>query len=706
MKCRPFFIGILAVIAALFLGATASASTYDLNVFPSMASSCPCSPVTPQHVQVSVKNLYQYPDTFSFSLDGPSGFTSQIQQNVIVSPGETKALDLFLINIGCNVIPGNYHFTVKSKSGTTGETQSKSLDLEVLNCYDVQLSIDNKYKEVCIEENKSAVYYLSIDNRGKYSDTYTLSASASWAVFSDNKITVEPGKMKTVALALFPPESATGLQAVNVEVSSQKFYAKDSDTVQLNLQDCYQMAADLQPAEVSICLGEVITQKLLISNLGMKSDTYSVFVPNWVTVDKPVVTVSPKGTAEVTLSLKPAQKGKTFFNVTVASPKDTSKTLSAVVTADECRGVAVIMSPPQLSVCQTVPAEFMVSVKNLGTIQDTFNITATEGVPEFSKLSLNPGETREFKLSVSNLTQTGTRKVTIAAASGQITDSASSDITVENCYGASVDLTPQEQSACFGSVINYTTAIRNTGKLADTYTMRVESELASITRQVQLSAGELRMEYFSITVPETSASKTYPVKVTINSSHIQSSASSTLSGKSRADCYSVQISVKDDTSKVALCNATTVPVKVKNTGERLANFTVSVSGPSWVYLSPDSVQLSSGQEQEVYLYFSPCFNVPKGVYPVQVSVSSPFTQATKEIAVGVVENITNGGVTVTSPSGTGGPNVTVPGANASKGNVTGWLIGDSNTWKVLAIVIITIIIIIILAIRFILLAKK
>jgi len=614
MKGKIFFPILSLTFAFLFLLGPAKAASFDLQVTPSIISACPCSSITPQNVQVSVNNLYQYPDTFSFVIDAPPGFTAQVQQNLVINPGDTRKLDLFLINVGCNVVPGDYQITIKANSGTTGDTLTKTLTVEALNCYDVQLNIESKYKGLCIEENTTGIFYMNVENNGKYTDTYTLSTSVAWASFSDNSLTIEAGKSKSVAMALTPPADLRGVQAVNVQVKSQNFYSSDSDTVQLNIQDCYGMSADLQPTETTVCLGEIVGQKLTITNTGINNDTYFITVPSWVTASKSQVSVNSKSGEIIDLSLQPTQKGKTYFNVSVVSLKDPSirKIFTSIVDVQECKGVAVVISPSQSFVCQGVDFEFTVYVKNLGTIQDTFDLTTTAGFLDANKVIVNPGETAELKLRVGNFTSPGNYTVKVKAQSGSVVDESEVQGTVENCYSATLDIAPQSQSVCFNALINYTVAIKNTGELSDSYTMAVESVLGNMTRQFSIGPGQVRMEYFTIQVPSNPPAGDHAIKVTLSSDHTFVSGQSALEIKPESSCYSIQIISMDD-RLIPLCNASSLPVIIKNTGEKSDTYSISLQGPQWAYVSPNSVQLSGGQQQEVYLYFSPCYGVEQKV---------------------------------------------------------------------------------------------
>jgi uncharacterized membrane protein len=702
MKRNLLVFGLAISLAFAFLNSAAFAESFEFQVMPSITSACPCSSLTPQNVQVSVHNLYQYPDTYSFTVDAPPGITAQVQQSLVVNQGDTRSLDLFLINIGCSVMPGDYNVVIKAKSGTTGDVLTKTLNLQVLNCYEVQLGVDTRFKDMCIEENASSIFYLTLQNAGKFSDTYDLSSSVSWAVFSDDPVTVDAGKSKTVAMALTPPSGMKGVQTITVSVKSQNYYSTDSDTVQLNVQGCYSMTADLQPSQVSICLGEVVTQKLTISNTGTKADTFSVILPNWVTADRASVLIDAKKTADVILTLTPSQKGRTFFNVTAVSVRDPNEraVIPASVDAQECRGVAVIVTPASAYVCQGVEAGFTVAVKNLGMIQDTFNVTASSGVLEFNKLVLDPKETKEFSLKVANAAP-GNYSVNVKAESDGIYDGDTVSVVVDNCYSASMDMSPQNTSVCAGAAVNYTVAIKNTGKLSDTYTLAVQSPIAgNVSRQFTLGPGQVRMEYFTVQTPSDPQANEYAIMVSLHSEHSSASSQSILTVKPKSSCYSVQIAPQAETHLVQICNASTMAVTIKNTGQNRDSYNLSVDGPSWAYISPNVLDLSGGQQQVVFIYFSPCFGAETKVYEIGVKASSAFIQSSQNIAVGVVENLT-GMPPITPPPAGNETNAT------GGGNVTGLILGlDSNQWKLVAIIIITLIIIIILAARFIMLAKK
>jgi len=163
---------------------------------------------------------------------------------------------------------------------------------------------------------------------------------------------------------------------------------------------------------------------------------------------------------------------------------------------------------------------------------------------------------------------------------------------------------------------------------------------------------------------------------------------------------------KDGALALDVCNATTVPIVMKNTGEKSSGYVLSVKeGPAWVYISPDSVYLDSGEEKIIYLYITPPFEAESGAYIVTVNARSDHAQFDLRIPFTLGTNVTvhGGEANITGENVTSGVslNVTFP-----ENNITGLIITKGDTWKVLVVGIITILIIIILVIRFALLIKK
>ncbi len=698
----------------------------DIGTVTNPFSTCP-EPITALDIYVYVTNLGDSADTFEMSLEMPNGWNGQIQSDIMLDSGERDNLDLFLINIPNDADPGVYEVTVTATSmSDPSDVESETLYIEILSCHVVEVNIADAYEEICEEDDASVTYSIDITNRGRWTETFDLSASVSWASFSTNSVNLGPDETETVTLTLTPPEDLIGVQNVLVTAESTSSYAEDAVTVQLNIKNCYDFSLNLQPTENTVCLGRSADYTLRINNVGLEPDTYTLSAPSWVSLETNTITVGVNQEEEVGVTVTPEQTGSLEFTIEVVSENEAGleKNVTGVVNSNECRGVAVIVFPSQTTVCSGIPVEYTVSVKNTGTIAETFGLTASMGVLEQDTVMLEPGETREVTLTVDTSELSGTEIITITASSDTISDQVETELVLENCYSATITITPDNQSACPYSRINYTIIVENTGELSDSYTLEFEELMQEFYLESETSK--------TFTFPVFSdTSGAYLITARIYSDHISVSDDATLLITPLDICYSVELTAEEETTTTETNKAIAIPIAVKNMGERPDTYDLSISGPEWVYLSPTMIELEPGQTVNAYIYVSPPFGTPAGAYTITVDANSLYSQSSIEIETNVISDVTAPPEEPEENVTTGEENVTVGEEENVTGdeenitlvindtgrvvidttpdNVTGLFLGDDEErplWKTLTVAVITVIIIIILIVRFAFLWKK
>lgn len=712
----------------------------DIGTVSNPFSTCP-EPITAVDVYVYVTNLGDSSDTFEMSLDVPDDWNEQIQSEIMLGSGERGKLDLFLLNVPSGTNPGIYDVTVTAKSKSDpSDVNSKKFYIEILPCHVVDLDVTDASKEVCEEDKTPVAYNIDITNMGKLREEFSLSASVSWSSFSSNSVELNPDETKTVALTLTPPEGLMGVQNVLVTAQSTSSYAKDTASLQLDIKNCYDFDLNLQPTEDRVCLGKSIDYVLKINNIGLKADTYSISAPGWITLEASTITVEANQKGEITVSVKPEQTGKLSFNIDVSSDNEAGleRSITGTVISNECRSVAAFVFPSQTTVCSGIPVEYTISIKNTGTIEDEFELTSSLGILDKDMIMLGPGETMDVKLDVDTSDLTGTETITIRVSSEAVSDEAKTELVLENCYSATVTVTPDEQSACPYSRINYTVIVENTGELADSYILIFEEFM----QEFDLGSGKSKVLTFPV-FSDTSGAYIITAKLR-SDHHISISDDATLLITPLETCYSVELTAEVTEKSTETNKATVIPVEVKNTGEQPDTFDISVSGPEWVYLSPIKTDLDSGESISVYIYISPPFGTAAGTYTATLSANSLYSQSSIEIDATVISDVTAPPEPPTEPENVtedggeeenvtaGDENVTVEGEDnvtveeadnitlvindtgsvvidTTPDNVTGLFLGgdeDRPLWKTVTVAVITIIIIVILIIRFAFLWKK
>lgn len=705
---------LLTVLVALIVSVSpVLAQTYEtitINDIADVAHGICPKPILPQDVSIVITNLGTLPSmytttfqVYSFSGLEITGEWEQWSLPVMPDVGHSDALPFYLIPyhvLPSEVEPGEYTVKVTVESGLTKETFSREFAVKILSCYVVDMDIAEKEKEVCEESGEPVVFEISVTNKGKGADTFKLSASVDWASLPDSIENLEPEETETINLILNPPEGLIGLQTITVTAQSRGArYARDTEDVKLNILNCYDFDASIQPSESDACLGRSVRFYLSIENTGMETDTYTITAPGWVVLETPVtLDVGESRMIEVTAT--PEQLGASTFELLVSSVNEETETLSGSVNTEDCRDVVVIASPSEVTACAGMAAGFDVTVKNRGTVEDTFDLVTALGSLGKTKVDLEPGESETVKLSIDTTGLIGTYMVEIVASSDEISDRSTVTLVIEDCYSAELNITPESHTTCPLTRMDYTVVLKNTGKLNDIYMVKFED----VTQEITMGSGESQTFSFPAYAEESGA---YVINVSARSEHVSVEVQSILIVKTAEQCFSLQLT-GDETAVVELYKAVALAINVRNTGENPDTYQLEVQGPAWAYLSPESISLEPGQEDDVYLYLSPSEESDTGTHTVIISASSSNAQAEYQVTVGVALDITDLNVTPTPSEGDNvTENVTTGNIILTLGNITGALIeeGERPLWKTIVVAVITVIIIIILIVRFVILVK-
>lgn len=680
MRCFAGKIMALAVLLALSVPFVSAYSDMGMALSNERISGCPGYAIP---VDLTLTNNDDVTHTYSLSLELPQGW--KFMDNGFLQPslgplaaGKSEKI-MFWINPPV-AAPGIYDAQVRAKMGV--DENSKKLEVEVLKCYDVSVSVPETV-DVC--NGAGFQYAFSVANNGKSTEEFDVVVSGSWgAELYRESVVIAAGKTANLAFNVASPQSGK----LTVKAVSRTSYAMNEKYTQLNVNNCYDFSADLEPKEASACVGGSAKFVLHMRNLGTSGDAYAINAPPWVVPSQGNVTLLSSGESYVEILTYPEVKGRAAFELTVVSkglPK-LEKKLAGAVEAKDCRGVEVLVYPATQEVCGGLPATFKVAVKNTGMNPDSYELQTDTGSMDTDKVNVEAGETKEAILTIDTRgAEFGERPVTVAAMSGDVIGHNSAQLAVRNCYAAELAVSPEKAGVCFGDedAIVYTMAIKNVGKFADNYTILADGEAIGF---VNLAPGELSMlsaEVNASGFAEGTRNMTFGIK----SEHAAKEAVLVVTVKPRSACYGIDISSENDAVRVEPGNGTAIAVKIKDTGDKADTFAIETNGSSWVYVSQNNVSLEAGGESYVYLYVSPGYDTMKDVYNISLRVKSENAEKEMMFRVGV-------GVT---PETAGQTGISIP---------TGGIISLSgNTGKVVLLALIVLVIIIILTVKFVLFVK-
>lgn len=700
-----FFAGVLAALFALSVLAMpafasevglqfidrATGNEYGIPPQANPVEICP-GPLIEKDATLKVSNVGPSTDTYYFSLqDMPIGWIvsqSKIQPYIMLASGESKLLNLFVLNTyyaepGVYTQPGTYFFTIKTVSGTDPSyVILKRIQVNILPCFALQLTADQASRETCSEKAEDVGYTLTLKNSGKSRDIFDISAPSP-AKLSTASISLEPNQSSTFTVTV-PSSGLQGSNAIPVVARGRVTKASANVTLTLNVKDCYSSDIAIDPVKQAGCLGKTAQFKLRIKNTG-NGDAYELSLPGWVTADATRFNLDRDAAKEVTLTANPATQGKLSVDVSITSgDKPATKKVSAELDVAECRDIVVIASPASSTVCKGEIAAFDVTVKNRGILEDTITVSASAGSLNLNKLTLAAGQSQTLQLNVdTSAMDIGKSTIEITATDGKVSDKASVDVNVDNCYSSSLEITPNNKSICPFTGFNYTIRLTNTGRQPDSYVMKFKN----IAENASLASGQSASWDIPVYSEEPGV---YSLTATAESGRSKSNASAVLVVQPLGKCYAVDVKAAEQATRSKVNEAKTVSLTIKNTGIIADDYTLSVDGPSWAYVSPDKVSLEPGVQADVYLYISP---------PLEADNRSV------NIVVNVKSNHAAASTAVTALVG----NATLPtGGGFTLDNLTGAIIydeGSMSSWKVAAIAIIALAIVIILIVRFVLLVK-
>ncbi|MFQ5647996.1 MAG: hypothetical protein ACE5FW_02060, partial [Candidatus Aenigmatarchaeota archaeon] len=556
----------------------------------------------------------------------------------------------------------------------------------------LELKAQESSQEACTELSEPVVFNLDLTNKGKESEDIELSIQGEpeWASLSETEVSVGPSQTKTLELSV-NPEGLAGTQTITVNARSKESYARASGTVQLTVSDCFEFNAYLTPSEAGTCLKSTAEYGLVVENNG-DTDTYRIVTPDWVKADADYLSLPGGQSREVGITATPRETGDLEFELEVSSERapDMARKVTGSIKVEECRDVAVILAPSEREVCQGRSTDFKVTVKNLGSVEDVFTLVTNFGSLDVTKVILEPGESKDLKLTLDTSELVGDRLIEVMASSNGIFDKANAVVNSKYCHGVSVAIEPDEVETCPCSRVNYKVTVENTGEFQESYILT----FSNASKNVTLGPGGKKSFNYAFTLP-CDAEGVYNISASAVSEKAEGTGTSRLAVKKSEDCWSVQMA-KGGQATVQISKSAVVPVVVKNIGEQPATYTLSIEGPEWVYLEPDELDLDQGEERTAYLYISPPYGIEEGSYSAGISADSEHASTSFDLTIEVVTNAT--GVTnktvIINDTGTG-----------MDVSITGQVTGVIPAWKTIVVGVITIIIIVILVVRFAFLVK-
>jgi len=365
---------------------------YQLQALEDVKHTCPGDS---QNFNFRLTNNGQFLDTYTLDLGGEfASRTSLSNTQFSLSPGQSKDFSAS-VETGEND-EGEHTFTTRVRPQLGTSIQAATSTLMVDPCYDFKLQTDQDFLEFC--ENSQRTVPITVQNQGSTSNIFNLNLNGpEWANINKNKLDIAEGGTGTVDLILAPAYGVQGAFQVEFTAEPERGNVKAMNTFNVNIKKCHSVNIDIERDADRICNSLENTYSVLVRNDGEFEKEYNIEVegPDWATLDKRSLSLTPGQEDELTLNINPP------FNVIPATYSikvkatatdsnivaDTDEIALSAVTRDECFQAIINAEEKDVKLPYDTTATVPIIIENRGTYTGTYDLSITGTASDFTYLN-------------------------------------------------------------------------------------------------------------------------------------------------------------------------------------------------------------------------------------------------------------------------------------------------------------------------------
>ena len=240
-------------------------------------------------------------------------------------------------------------------------------------------------------------------------------------------------------------------------------------------------------------------------------------------------------------------------------------------------------------------------------------------------VSLEPGKgtVGDYKLNFDVVTELGNAK-----------KSREIDVNVKKCYGLKIGLEKEKDLVCGEAV--YDVKIENKGAFSEEIELGTNFEWVEIKNKTLILKGGGEKDIQLTLKPDVSGSFDVEVSGVITSNpDIKASGKIKIDAASKEECYKATVDTKKDV--INYYSEEYYNVDVVNDGLKKAYYNISLDGPSWASISPNSLQLNPGQKGNLNLYVGPEEDIKADNYKIVLKLDSYGVVYSEELNVKLIK---------------------------------------------------------------------
>ena len=507
-------------------------------------------------------------------------------------------------------------------------------------CNDCVLQVVPVANNIC--QGEPAVYDITITNVYDQPKAITLSAAGDITLRSDmpSQIVVGSYETQTVRVSFTPTQASIGQHRISVTATG--YGADDSDDAIFTVNDCYAVDVSIAQPEIRLCEAAVGRLDFTVRNNGQKQDTYSISVsgiPSTLGVSFVDGQMSLAPGASRTSSLTITAKGKVYgdyeLQLNAVSPTE-SYSKKFKVSLTNCY-YSSVTAPAVFETCPAAGLTYTVAVKNSGCAQDNYVLALSGDCRarlNTNTIMLGPGETKDVAVTLDSVI--GSCEAILTATSQFTSDSASTAVTIKDCYAVDLEVVPGELTACRGEPATFDLKATNIGYYADTFDLKLYGMDVNLSRtSLKLSSGETDSVPLIVTGTWCVIKDELPFTVTVIGKSSDKDTGLLRLRSGGAECAALNMTPAQSPVDLS-CQGDAFTFYVSNTGYTEQTITLTTTGPESYLLQPTQLTLKPYESMPVALYIMPSDMTPREPYSIMVIADSGLKKAYLELNVDMV----------------------------------------------------------------------
>ncbi len=496
--------------------------------------------------------------------------------------------------------------------------------------------------ELCSRETDVFVDRAINDEDAVRNYEVSLSGSAAqWGVVSPANFILAPGEDKVIYTYITAPREADA-RNYNLHINVDSGASRRTINHVVRIKDChgFSLTADQNFAEA--CPMDSSRFRAVVTNTGEFTQNFNLnldgSLASSAVLSENAFVLQPGESKQAVININsPSDDGNYNLDLNVNGERN-SRSINFNLKVNKCYQyeLSVRSETKKVSMCERTITSIPFNIKNYGTTQNEFVIDIEEGPVwarlNMDKISLNVNESRTFLVALApdhDKTGNYSLSVVVSPERGDITARGNAEIEVRDCHSVNLNVNPLEDTICKGLTGAYTINIENDGESRKNYNISVEGPswvgLAGDSF-LTLNPGKGTNVALFARPEEDTLEGDYQVMVAVNamdSSRTSAEETININVAGSDECFAADIVLKYENLVVHPDSGLLVPITFKNSGSKMADYEVILSGNAaeFTNLGENEFSIDPGAEKTVNFYIAPKIDTGVGEYTLDLSLN-------------------------------------------------------------------------------------